>query len=99
MARLPLEWEVVLSFALLIISFLCLYAALRKRTTFARYSMTVLLIASGAPLAVLLVIESRRNALDANIGLGMAFLLTWLITAVVFAAALILWIVKQRKRA
>ena len=79
MARLPMEWEAVLSFALLVISYLCLYGALRKRTTFARYSITVLLIASGAPLAVLLAIESRREALDANIGLGMAFMLTWLI--------------------
>ncbi|MEK3762445.1 hypothetical protein MKZ07_29080 [Paenibacillus sp. FSL P4-0338] len=94
-----LEWEAVLSFVLLIASYLCLYAAIQKRTNFARYSMTVLLIASGAPLAVMLILESRREALDANIGLGMAFLLTWLITAVVFVAALITWVVKARKRA
>lgn len=92
-----LEWEAVLTFALLVTSYLCMYAAIHKRTTFARYSITVLLVASGAPLAVLLVLESRRNAPDANIGLGMAFLLTWTITLVVFAASLIVWVVKRRK--
>lgn len=93
-----LEWEAVLSFVLLIASYLCLYAAIHKRTAFARYSITVLFIASGAPLAVMLILESQREALDANIGLGMAFLLTWFITAVVFVAALITWVVKARKR-
>lgn len=94
-----LEWQAVLSFALLIASYLCLYAAVHKRTAFARYSITVLFIASGAPLAVMLILESQREALDANIGLGMAFMLTWLITALVFLIALITWIVKARKRA
>ncbi|WP_171717491.1 hypothetical protein [Paenibacillus phytohabitans] len=92
-----LTWEALLTFVLLVIGFISLYAAIHKRTNFARYSMTVLLIASGAPLAVMLVLESRRDALDANIGLGMAFLLTWLITALVFAASVIIWIVKKRK--
>ncbi|AIQ56556.1 hypothetical protein [Paenibacillus borealis] len=92
-----LTWEALLTFLLLIAGFISLYAAIHKRTTFARYSMTVLLVASGAPLAVMLVLESRRDALDANIGLGMAFLLTWLITALVFAASVIIWIVKKRK--
>ncbi|WNS41199.1 hypothetical protein [Paenibacillus sp. MMS20-IR301] len=99
MARLDLEWEALLSFVLLAASYLCLYAAIHRRTTFARYSMTVLLVASGAPLAAMLIVESRRTATDANIGLGMAFMLTWLITAVVFAASFIVWLLKKRKRA
>lgn len=94
-----LEWEAVLSFVLLLASYLCLYAAIHKRTAFARYSMTVLFIASGAPLAVMLIVESQREALDANIGLGMAFLLTWFITGLVFLAALITWFVRARRRA
>ncbi|MEK5495365.1 hypothetical protein MKZ24_32170 [Paenibacillus sp. FSL R7-0297] len=93
-----LTWEALLTFVLLVAGFISLYAGIHKRTNFARYSMTVLLAASGAPLAVMLVLESRRDALDANIGLGMAFLLTWLITALVFAASVIIWIVKKRKQ-
>ncbi|AIQ45324.1 hypothetical protein R70723_04990 [Paenibacillus sp. FSL R7-0273] len=87
-----------LSFILLVISYLSLYYALPKRTTFARYSTLVLLIASGAPLAVLLVQESLREAQDANIGLGMAFLLTWAISGVVLLVSLVLWILRLRKR-
>ncbi|AIQ50950.1 hypothetical protein [Paenibacillus sp. FSL R7-0331] len=87
-----------LSFVLLIVSYLSFYYALPKRTAFARYSTLVLLIASGTPLAVLLVQESLREAQDANIGLGMAFLLTWAITGVVLLVSLVLWINRIRKK-
>ncbi|MNY79723.1 hypothetical protein D3C86_2204820 [compost metagenome] len=58
----------------------------------------MLLLASGAPLAVLLVQESLREAADANIGLGMAFLLTWAITGLVFLVSLVFWILRLRKK-
>ncbi|KUP20539.1 hypothetical protein [Paenibacillus sp. DMB5] len=87
-----------LSFVLLILSYLSMYYALPKRTSFARYSVLVLLLASGAPLAILLVQESLREAADANIGLGMAFLLTWAITGLVFLVSLVFWILRLRKR-
>ncbi|MNC05584.1 hypothetical protein D3C75_530720 [compost metagenome] len=93
-----LAWEAVSTFVLLIIAYMSLYFSFRKRTPFARYSALVLLVASGAPLVVMLVLENAREAKDANIGLGMAFLLTWVITALIFLLSLVLWILRLRKK-
>lgn len=93
-----LAWEAAWTLLLLIIAYISLYSAIHKRTPFARYSVLVLLVASGAPLAVMLVLENARKANDANIGLGMAFLLTWAITALIFLLTLVLWIIRLRKK-
>lgn len=93
-----LGWEASLSFVVLVISYFCLYAALHKRTAFARYSMMVLFVASGTPLAVMLVMDQKKDYIGANIGLGMAFMLTWVITGIVLAASLTVWLMRQRKR-
>ncbi|MNO05729.1 hypothetical protein D3C81_2272320 [compost metagenome] len=58
----------------------------------------MLLVASGAPLVVMLVLENAREAKDANIGLGMAFMLTWVITALIFLLSLVNWILRLRKK-
>lgn len=87
-----------LSFFLLAAAYVCLYYTLRKRTTFARYSITVLFVASGAPLAVMLALDSQREQLDANIGLGMSFLLTWAVTGLVFLISLVLGIVRRKHK-
>jgi hypothetical protein len=93
-----LAWEAVTTFILLIIAYLSLYFSFRKRTPFARYTALVLLAASGAPLAVMLGLEYARESEDANIGLGMAFMLTWVITALIFLLSLVLWILRLRKK-
>ncbi|MNI82198.1 hypothetical protein D3C73_1388850 [compost metagenome] len=93
-----LTWEAGLTFVLLIIAYISLYLSIHKRTPFARYSVLALLVASGAPLAVMVVLETFREAADANIGLGMAFLLTWAITALVLLLSLVLWILRLRKK-
>lgn len=97
MDRLTLQAS--LSFVLLAAAYLCLYYALRKRTTFARYSIAVLFVASGAPLGIMLVLDSQREQMDANIGLGMSFLLTWAVTGLVFLLSLIVGIVRARRKA
>ncbi|MNF17671.1 hypothetical protein D3C80_2213210 [compost metagenome] len=47
---------------------------------------------------VMLVLENAREAKDANIGLGMDFMLTWVITALIFLLSLVLWILRLRKK-
>lgn len=93
-----LAWEAAWTFLLLIIAYISLYNAIHKRTSFARYSVLVLLVASGAPLAVMLVLDNARQASDANIGLGMAFMLTWVITALIFLLSLVIWSLRVRKK-
>jgi len=80
-----------LSYLLLLISFICMYYAyaIPKRTKFARYIFIGIIIACGTPLAVALVNHSIMDYVDANIGLGLSFMLTWAITGLVFLLSLI----------
>ncbi|UQZ35127.1 hypothetical protein C2I18_17295 [Paenibacillus sp. PK3_47] len=96
MDRLTLQAS--LSFVLLIAAYLCLYYVIGKRTRFSRYSITVLFVASGTPLAIMLALDSQREQMDANIGLGMSFLLTWAITGLIFLLSLILGFIRLKRR-
>jgi len=93
-----LIWEAAGSLILLLAAFICMYLAIGKRTSFARYSLVILFAACGTPLPVMLISNERNEYIGANIGLGLAFFLTWGITAAVLLASLIIWAAKKRKK-
>ncbi|MGF7050768.1 uncharacterized BrkB/YihY/UPF0761 family membrane protein [Paenibacillus sp. DS2015] len=84
-----------LSYLLLLISFICMYYVIHKRTKSTRYIVLALLIACGTPLTVALINHNVVDYVDANIGLGLSFMLTWFITGLVFLLSLIIRIRKR----
>ena len=57
----------------------------------------ILLIIGGAPLLYLAIDHVKNDYLDANIGLGLAFMYTWIYSAVAIIIAIILLVKKKRK--
>ncbi|MFE4142602.1 hypothetical protein ACFX4I_12055 [Peribacillus sp. YIM B13472] len=57
----------------------------------------ILLIIGGAPLLYLAIDHVKNDYMDANIGLGLAFMFTWIYSAVAFIIAIILLVKKKRK--
>ena len=56
----------------------------------------ILLIIGGAPLLYLAIDHVKNDYMDANIGLGLAFMFTWIYSAVAFIIAIILLVKKKR---
>ena len=86
-----------LTYLLLLISFIFMYYAyaIHKRTKSSRYIFIGVFIACVTPLAVTLVNHSIMDYVDADIGLGITFMLTWAITGLVFLFSLITQIRKS----
>ncbi|SIR60866.1 hypothetical protein SAMN05878482_104457 [Peribacillus simplex] len=56
----------------------------------------ILLIIGGAPLLYLAIDHVKNDYMDANIGLGLAFMFTWIYSAVAFIIAIILLVKRKR---
>ncbi|MEF2094564.1 hypothetical protein V3595_07790 [Bacillus sp. CFBP9009] len=56
----------------------------------------ILFIIGAAPLLYLAIDHVKNDYMDANIGLGLAFMYTWLYSAVAFIVAIILLVKKKR---
>ncbi|KRF46368.1 hypothetical protein ASG98_17510 [Bacillus sp. Soil531] len=55
------------------------------------------LIIGGAPLLYLVIDDLNSNYLDANIGLGLSFMFTWMYSLIALIIAIILLVRKRRK--
>ncbi|MDG4848729.1 hypothetical protein P8767_15570 [Peribacillus frigoritolerans] len=56
----------------------------------------ILFIIGAAPLLYLAIDHVKNDYMDANIGLGLAFMYTWLYSAVAFIIGIILLVKKKR---
>ncbi|MDC0706726.1 MULTISPECIES: hypothetical protein [Priestia] len=56
-----------------------------------------LLIIGGFPLLYLAIDHMNSHYMDANIGLGLAFMFTWIYSAIAFVVAIILIVRRKRK--
>ncbi|MEH7320494.1 hypothetical protein ACRBU7_28550 (plasmid) [Priestia aryabhattai] len=78
----------------LLVPFLIIYLTTRK--TKKSLPLIILLIIGGAPLLYLAIDDMNSNYMDANIGLGLAFMFTWIYSTIAFIVAIIL-IVKRKR--
>ncbi|MDN4523930.1 hypothetical protein [Fictibacillus fluitans] len=87
----------VLTFLLLAVSFIVLHGTLRNRTFSKSFLLYLALFVSAFPLAYALFDDNKHPTPDANIGLGLAFFLTWGITAGVAIVAFVKYLVHRKK--
>ncbi|GAB1779843.1 hypothetical protein PMEGAS67_53200 [Priestia megaterium] len=59
--------------------------------------MLLFLIIGGAPLLYLAIDDLNSNYIDANIGLGLAFMFTWIYSVIALIIAIIIVVRKKRK--
>lgn len=84
----------IASEAFLLISFIIII--LSSRSLKMNVLWVILLIIGGAPLLYLAIDHVKNDYMDANIGLGLAFMFTWIYSAVAFIIAIILLLKKKR---
>ena len=79
----------------LLLSFLIILLTTRKtkRSIF----LIPLLIIGGFPLLYLAIDHMNSHYVDANIGLGLAFMFTWIYSAIAFVVAIVLMVKRKRK--
>ncbi|CAH0301553.1 hypothetical protein [Peribacillus simplex] len=85
----------IASEAFLLLSFIIII--LSSRNPKMNVLWVILLIIGGAPLLYLAIDHVKNDYMDANIGLGLAFMFTWIYSAVAFIIAIILLVKKKRK--
>jgi membrane protein DedA with SNARE-associated domain len=59
--------------------------------------LLLFLIIGGAPLLYLAIGDLNSNYIDANIGLGLAFMFTWIYSVIALIIAIIIVVRKKRK--
>ncbi|KSU82064.1 hypothetical protein GA0061096_3672 [Fictibacillus enclensis] len=87
----------ILTFLLLAVSFIALHQTIRNRTFSKSFLLYLALFVSAFPLAYALYDDAKHPTADANIGLGLAFFLTWGITAGVAIVAFVKYLDKRKK--
>ncbi|MFJ7755230.1 hypothetical protein ACQKGI_00915 [Peribacillus muralis] len=85
----------IISEALLLLSFFILYLSIGKSRK--NIVLAALLIIGGGPLLYFVIDDMNSNYADANIGLGLAFMFTWVYSVVAFIIAIILLLVKKKR--
>ncbi|MBK5459213.1 MULTISPECIES: hypothetical protein [Peribacillus] len=84
----------IASEAFLLLSFIIIF--LSTRNTKKNVLLVILLIIGGAPLLYLAIDHVNSEYVDANIGLGIAFMFTWIYSVIAFIIAIILLVKKKR---
>jgi uncharacterized membrane protein YhaH (DUF805 family) len=79
----------------LLLPFLIIYFTNRK--TKKNILWLFFLIIGGGPLLYLAIDDLNSNYIDANIGLGLAFMFTWIYSLIALIIAIILVVRKKRK--
>ncbi|MFE4813803.1 hypothetical protein ACFQ9Y_22130 [Peribacillus simplex] len=85
----------IASEAFLLLSFIIII--LSSRNPKMNVLWVILFIIGGAPLLYLAIDHVKNDYMDANIGLGLAFMYTWIYSAVAFIIAIIFLVKKKRK--
>ncbi|MGQ3479493.1 hypothetical protein [Paenibacillus sp. TY11] len=92
-------WEAVIYWVILVISALCVIAVSGSRKT----ASTIIL----APVVLFCTIFMMQGSvftamehptMGSNVGLGMAFLTTWVVSGILFAVALVIAFIKYSKK-
>lgn len=78
----------------LLLSFIIIF--LSTRNTKKNVLLVILLIIGGAPLLYLAIDHVKSDYVDANIGLGLAFMYTWIYSVIAFVIAITLFVKKKR---
>ncbi|MDP1419665.1 hypothetical protein Q8G35_14890 [Peribacillus simplex] len=78
----------------LLFSFIIIF--LSTRNTKKNVLLMTLLIIGGVPLLYKVIDHINGHYMDANIGLGLAFMFTWIYSAITFVIAIILLVKKKR---
>ncbi|MDM5212965.1 hypothetical protein QUF94_16210 [Peribacillus sp. NJ4] len=84
----------IASEAFLLLSFIIIILSTRNPKM--NVLFVILLIIGGAPLLYLAIDHVKNDYMDANIGLGLAFMFTWIYSVVAFIIAIILLVKKKR---
>ncbi|WP_347942179.1 hypothetical protein AAEY33_11085 [Peribacillus simplex] len=84
----------IASEAFLLLSFIIII--LSSRNPKKNVLFVILFIIGAAPLLYLAIDHVKNDYMDANIGLGLAFMYTWIYSAVAFIIAIILLLKKKR---
>ncbi|MFD6210402.1 MULTISPECIES: hypothetical protein [unclassified Peribacillus] len=84
----------IVSEAFLLLSFIIIILSTRNPKL--NVLLVILLIIGGAPLLYLAIDHVKSDYMDANIGLGLAFMFTWIYSVVAFIIAIILLVKKKR---
>jgi hypothetical protein len=79
----------------LLLSFLIIF--LTNRKTKKNILLIPLLIIGGSPLLYLAIDHMNSHYVDANIGLGLAFMFTWIYSLIALIVAISLIVKKKRK--
>ncbi|MGG0413781.1 hypothetical protein [Peribacillus simplex] len=84
----------IASEAFLLLSFIIIILSTRNPKK--NVLFVILFIIGGAPLLYLAIDHVKNDYMDANIGLGLAFMFTWIYSVVAFIIAIILLVKKNR---
>ncbi|MDF9762002.1 lipopolysaccharide export LptBFGC system permease protein LptF [Peribacillus simplex] len=84
----------IASEAFLLLSFIIIFLSARNGKKNAL--LVILFIIGGAPLLYLAIDHATSDYLDANIGLGLAFMFTWIYSVIAFIIGIILLVKKKR---
>lgn len=84
----------IASEAFLLLSFIIIILSTRNPKK--NVLFVILFIIGAAPLLYLVIDHLKNDYMDANIGLGLAFMYTWIYSAVAFIIAIIFLVKKKR---
>jgi hypothetical protein len=82
-------WVTILTFVILVLSFGVMYLSIKYKSKKYNFLILLSMLITASPLAYALYDDYKNEYIGANIGLGLAFLLTWGITGIILLVAII----------
>jgi hypothetical protein len=82
-------WVTILTFVILVLSFMVMYLSVKHKSKKNILLLLLGMFIAAFPLAYALYDDYKNEYIGANIGLGLAFLLTWCITGIILLVAII----------
>lgn len=92
-----LAWTIA-SEAFLLLSFIIIYLTSTSRSPKKNVLLVIFFFIGGGPLLYLSIDHMINNYIDANIGLGFAFMFTWIYSIIAFFVASTLLFAKRRNK-
>ena len=89
--------EIILRYALLAVSFFCVYAVTRQGSKSERYAVLLIYLATFGYYTFLIIAEMITPSEDANIGLGFSILLMGFVSIAGIILAGIIYLVRRIK--
>jgi hypothetical protein len=82
-------WVTILTFVILVLSFGVMYLSVKHKSKKNMLLILLSMLIAAFPLTYALYDDYMNEYIGANIGLGLAFLLTWGITGIILLVAII----------